>query len=1041
MSIRMFLWEDLGRKRCEFIAKMWENGGLHGGRWLVECIEVLRWKGGVGIVSVGYTKGHVGTLGIVDESTGMGLFMDLLRALEYCHGKGIVHRNVRRECLYLRKGFNGSLSAVLGNFWSATKVKEEEKTKKDKMSSCWRSSKKSSTSKKAKSIKMDYEQQRRMPPEQHDSGKWKPSGDMWAAGIILYEMLTGKFPFKEIPGDNIDETHSSTPKNDNIQHSQDWSPQHSSQSSSSSLLASYPSCSIDYTTIDMTGAASNLSPPAKDLITCLLSVNPSTRLTATEALTHPFITQQRPVALGERRESNEGIEEHDTRYTETLDQDYGLLGVEHSGNEKVGNGDEDYVEEDQNIGDETIDARMGSSGEGEARVMLEVESKMLDQEENTMQGGQLGQLNVVDCCEKDNGESKFVNGKLISEEKKVGDGQITQDVAERDAARDHHGENPLIATSQNIQAVTTILGNGETPAKRKASPIPITEELNDNIVTSEYDLTPNRKVQEWKLTQDQNAEQVLVPILKPNTSILHEYSSSKNRNHGLNDELKFRPRKFWADNGDEEEVGAVSRRLVKNVEGVVVKPVARRVSIESRGEEEVETQEAREKVTVDYRRSEGYQREADNGNMVEETERREDMIVSKGLGVLEPVSLANVKSSGANNVAGVPAGFQDDMRDSNMAIHSGTADKEQGTIDAEKENVAVDHDRLCEDGSARTRKTNLATEIGGSCERQETMGSMRTMAAVEIVKVKKSTLDRVIAKEETSGERVDVDPQTLDTKYGSSAVRSEKEENVVVEYHRGEINDGLSKVQTAEMESASVRLDTRISKETKETSKLSMDGERAIKANNAMQMSTAKKEDTCNVPGFVRKDRGFVNHTDGDPEKVVPEGRKSLENRSGLVKRTRAGVGTIERRRKLETPASVDANVLDKVTREPIVVEKKTRHVGLQARNGHHGEAREMKRGKAIGFEKIIDLSVVDTQKTIGNRSPGRSQRNKKKNYNGKGGNRTVVVGVVEDSDDGMDVFEEIARGCREVLGGSMFKMDYMAAFRMRLDSASLSPK
>lgn len=96
------------------------------------------------------------------------ILRQLLKALSFCHSKGIVHRDIKPENILFAK--NGDYSTLkLIDFGLATNVVKKEK----------------------KSVGSPYY----MSPE-IIKGKFGPKTDLWSVGVMLFYMLVGKFPFE-----------------------------------------------------------------------------------------------------------------------------------------------------------------------------------------------------------------------------------------------------------------------------------------------------------------------------------------------------------------------------------------------------------------------------------------------------------------------------------------------------------------------------------------------------------------------------------------------------------------------------------------------------------------------------------------------------------------------------------------------------------------------------------------------------------------------------------------------------------------------------
>jgi len=109
-----------------------------------------------------------------------------------------------------------------------------------------------------------------MSPEMLSS-RVGPECDLWAAGVMMYQLLSGRFPFND--------------------HSNPMKP-----------LLSKICYSILKDDVKFRGSAwEGVSDEAKDLITKLLTKNPADRMSAKEALQHPWIRPEGTPGLGRRK--------------------------------------------------------------------------------------------------------------------------------------------------------------------------------------------------------------------------------------------------------------------------------------------------------------------------------------------------------------------------------------------------------------------------------------------------------------------------------------------------------------------------------------------------------------------------------------------------------------------------------------------------------------------------------------------------------------------------------------------------------------------
>ena len=164
---------------------------------------------------------------IFSEREASYIIYQVLSAIRYCHKMRVVHRDVKPENIMIMGRENGLLHVKLIDFGTAKLFNERYKNKALVGSSYY------------------------IAPEVI-KGKYDEACDLWSIGVIMYILLTGSPPFN---GDNQNEILKSI------------------------LIGKYD------TTLDTYKTLSN---NAKDLITKLLRFNPSERITAKEALMHPW---------------------------------------------------------------------------------------------------------------------------------------------------------------------------------------------------------------------------------------------------------------------------------------------------------------------------------------------------------------------------------------------------------------------------------------------------------------------------------------------------------------------------------------------------------------------------------------------------------------------------------------------------------------------------------------------------------------------------------------------------------------------------------
>lgn len=109
------------------------------------------------------------TAGTISEKLSKEYFRQLIAAIEYCHGKGVVHRDIKCENLL----FDGNYTLKLVDFGFARKFKKGDLLQTFCGSYAYAS------------------------PEILKQRPYKPQPvDLWACGVVLYVMIFGKLPFR-----------------------------------------------------------------------------------------------------------------------------------------------------------------------------------------------------------------------------------------------------------------------------------------------------------------------------------------------------------------------------------------------------------------------------------------------------------------------------------------------------------------------------------------------------------------------------------------------------------------------------------------------------------------------------------------------------------------------------------------------------------------------------------------------------------------------------------------------------------------------------
>ncbi len=133
---------------------------------------IMEYAGGGELLDFVQERGHL------TEIEGRRVFQQLVSALSYCHGRGIVHRDMKLENVLVKSKEDLQIKVVDFGIAGVCTTKKSEKVD-------------------AGSIAY-------MPPEVLDGSKTEtsPAIDVWAIGLMYYAMLFGTLPFW---GDTEDE--------------------------------------------------------------------------------------------------------------------------------------------------------------------------------------------------------------------------------------------------------------------------------------------------------------------------------------------------------------------------------------------------------------------------------------------------------------------------------------------------------------------------------------------------------------------------------------------------------------------------------------------------------------------------------------------------------------------------------------------------------------------------------------------------------------------------------------------------------------------
>uniref|UniRef100_A0A383V5F3 Protein kinase domain-containing protein n=1 Tax=Tetradesmus obliquus TaxID=3088 RepID=A0A383V5F3_TETOB len=183
---------------------------------------------------------HIQNNRVLCEDKARWLFQQLIFAVDYCHRKGVANRDIKLDNILLDSSSHGKRD------WPILKICDWGYAKHDAKSTA-----------KSRVGTVAY-----MAPEVLQSKTYDgKTADLWSCGVVLYAMLVGGMPFKNIDGANLGK----------------------------SLLKLLE---------DMRGQRfafpSSLSAPARDLVTRLLCPEPQKRITIAEVMRHAWFAYGLP---------------------------------------------------------------------------------------------------------------------------------------------------------------------------------------------------------------------------------------------------------------------------------------------------------------------------------------------------------------------------------------------------------------------------------------------------------------------------------------------------------------------------------------------------------------------------------------------------------------------------------------------------------------------------------------------------------------------------------------------------------------------------
>uniref|UniRef100_A0A665UBJ2 calcium/calmodulin-dependent protein kinase n=1 Tax=Echeneis naucrates TaxID=173247 RepID=A0A665UBJ2_ECHNA len=202
------------------------------------------------------------------EADASHCIQQILESVNHCHINGIVHRDLKPENLLLASKLKGA-AVKLADFGLAIEVQGDQQA--------WFGF----------AGTPGY-----LSPEVLRKDPYGKPVDMWACGVILYILLVGYPPF--------------------------WDEdQHRLYQQIKAGAYDFPSPEWD-----------TVTPEAKDLINKMLTINPAKRVTATDALKHPWICQRSTVAsMMHRQETVECLKKFNARRKLKVKEPFASLSV------------------------------------------------------------------------------------------------------------------------------------------------------------------------------------------------------------------------------------------------------------------------------------------------------------------------------------------------------------------------------------------------------------------------------------------------------------------------------------------------------------------------------------------------------------------------------------------------------------------------------------------------------------------------------------------------------------------------------------------
>lgn len=239
---------------------------------IVECLDVFDGLLRTRIVMElcpGVLQDVIDESGRVEESLARGVLVGVLRGLEYLHSIGIVHRDVKPSNILISSKDAPYGPVKLSDFGLSNYAGSDDAVGGARGTS--QDARQGEQSDNCPVLSSEVGTLAFVAPDLLLGQSYGPAVDLWSAGIVLYIMLAGgRLPFRG--------------------------------ETSSDLLTALKGGDVDMQPLEDVDA----SEEARSLLLGLLNVDPDKRLSAGQALVHPWIVAGEPYVFGSKNAEGEG---------------------------------------------------------------------------------------------------------------------------------------------------------------------------------------------------------------------------------------------------------------------------------------------------------------------------------------------------------------------------------------------------------------------------------------------------------------------------------------------------------------------------------------------------------------------------------------------------------------------------------------------------------------------------------------------------------------------------------------------------------------